>query len=390
MPAIDTIKLRRGTAAAWTSANPVLAAGEEGWESDTGKRKVGDGVTAWVSLAYDTFDAAPAGSNTQVQYNASGAFAGSSSLTFNSGTGALSATSFVGAGTGLTGTATSLTAGTASAVAVGGITGLGTGVSTFLATPTSANLAAAVTNETGSGLLVFATSPTLTTPVLGVAAATSLTLSNPLNLAYGGTSIDLTASTDQAIVGKTSSNTWYMGGWTNMVFLSSNRNDATGAIGNSGQACASVRCWTTNGEGYITFNSTTANNANPNDNMELRGDGRLMVKHIAGFSSAPAIAAGVGAGTSPTIAIAGTDLAGTVTLTTGTLPTGASTVFTITWNIPYQGPMNCVFFPNNDATAAVASLISASSPGGTTTVVRVALTGLGAGVSLSWSYNVMG
>lgn len=48
--------------------------------------------------------------------------------------------------------------------AVGSITGLATGVGTFLATPTSANLAAAVTNETGTGNLVFSTSPALTTP----------------------------------------------------------------------------------------------------------------------------------------------------------------------------------------------------------------------------------
>ena len=51
--------------------------------------------------------------------------------------------------------------------AVGSITGLGTGVATWLATPTSANLAFAVTDETGSGALVFATSPTLVTPILG-------------------------------------------------------------------------------------------------------------------------------------------------------------------------------------------------------------------------------
>jgi hypothetical protein len=55
-----------------------------------------------------------------------------------------------------------------------GVSGLGTGVATFLATPSSANLAAAVTGETGSGALVFATSPTLTTPTLGVATATSI------------------------------------------------------------------------------------------------------------------------------------------------------------------------------------------------------------------------
>ena len=47
-----------------------------------------------------------------------------------------------------------------------GISGLGTSVVAFLATPSSANLAAAVTGETGSGALVFATSPTLATPTL--------------------------------------------------------------------------------------------------------------------------------------------------------------------------------------------------------------------------------
>jgi hypothetical protein len=60
-----------------------------------------------------------------------------------------------------------------------GVSGLGTGVATFLATPTSANLLAAVTNETGTGALVFGTSPTLTTPIsatLTSPAATNLTL----------------------------------------------------------------------------------------------------------------------------------------------------------------------------------------------------------------------
>ena len=51
----------------------------------------------------------------------------------------------------------------------------GAGVATFLATPSSANLAAAVTNETGSGALVFATSPTLVTPALGTPASGVMT-----------------------------------------------------------------------------------------------------------------------------------------------------------------------------------------------------------------------
>jgi hypothetical protein len=54
------------------------------------------------------------------------------------------------------------------------ISGFGTGVATFLATPSSANLASAVTDETGTGALVFANTPTLVTPVLGAATATSI------------------------------------------------------------------------------------------------------------------------------------------------------------------------------------------------------------------------
>jgi hypothetical protein len=56
-----------------------------------------------------------------------------------------------------------------------GVSGLGTGVATFLATPSSANFAAVLTDETGSGANVFATSPTLVTPVLGTPTSGNLT-----------------------------------------------------------------------------------------------------------------------------------------------------------------------------------------------------------------------
>ena len=46
------IQVRRGTAAQWTAANPVLEAGEMGFESDTKYLKFGDGTTTWTSLAY--------------------------------------------------------------------------------------------------------------------------------------------------------------------------------------------------------------------------------------------------------------------------------------------------------------------------------------------------
>ena len=73
--------------------------------------------------------------------------------------------------------------------AVGSITGLGTGVATFLATPSSANLAAAVTDETGSGALVFATSPTLVTPALGTPSSATLTNATGLPLTTGVTGV---------------------------------------------------------------------------------------------------------------------------------------------------------------------------------------------------------
>ncbi len=52
MPVVTQIQNRRGTAAQWTAANPVLAAGEFGVETDTNKAKIGNGSTAWNSLSY--------------------------------------------------------------------------------------------------------------------------------------------------------------------------------------------------------------------------------------------------------------------------------------------------------------------------------------------------
>lgn len=52
MPVVTQIQIRRGTAAQWTSTNPTLASGEQGFETDTGKMKIGNGSTAWNSLAY--------------------------------------------------------------------------------------------------------------------------------------------------------------------------------------------------------------------------------------------------------------------------------------------------------------------------------------------------
>lgn len=66
-----------------------------------------------------------------------------------------------------------------------GVSGLAVGVAAFLGDPTSANLAAAVTDETGTGALVFADSPTLVTPNLGTPSAIDLTNATGLPLTSG-------------------------------------------------------------------------------------------------------------------------------------------------------------------------------------------------------------
>ena len=60
----STVKVKRATAARWASQNPVLAAGEIGYETDTRKMKLGDGTSSWTQLSYLVADGTGTGTGT--------------------------------------------------------------------------------------------------------------------------------------------------------------------------------------------------------------------------------------------------------------------------------------------------------------------------------------
>ena len=80
----DKIQLRRDTAANWTSNNPTLSQGEQGFETDTSKMKIGDGSTAWTGLDYFADTASGGGSGGgSFEAVASGTLADGSTLVLN-------------------------------------------------------------------------------------------------------------------------------------------------------------------------------------------------------------------------------------------------------------------------------------------------------------------
>jgi hypothetical protein len=134
------IQLRNGTAAQWTSANPTLAVGELGAETDTGKFKIGTGSTAWNSLAY-----AAAGTVTSVGLSAPSIFTVTGSPVSSSGTLAISYS------------------GTALPVANGGTNATSAGITAF--NNITGYTASGATGTTSTNL-VFSTTPTLTNPTV--------------------------------------------------------------------------------------------------------------------------------------------------------------------------------------------------------------------------------
>jgi len=165
-----------------------------------------------------------------------------------------------------------------------GVSGLAANMATFLGTATSANLAAAVTNETGTGLLVFATSPTLTTPLLGTPTSGTLTnctglplttgVTGTLGVANGGTGLTSVGSDVTLLGSNGTANIYYTPAiTTNAAAIGFSRSSSTlnlnlpdadasnrGTVSTSAQTFAGQKTFNGKiiGSGAATFTSTAS------------------------------------------------------------------------------------------------------------------------------------
>ena len=117
--------------------------------------------------------------------------------------------------------------------------------------------------------------------------------------------------------------------------------------------------------------------------------GPVTVTHMQGnLSTAPTIAAGTGAGTSPTVTVTGNDIASQVSVTTGTTPTASGVVATITYNTAFASATKPTFSPANAAAAALNSTTQVYITGGTTTyVITAGSAALSASTTYLWNVH---
>jgi hypothetical protein len=193
MPALTTIQLRRGTSAEWSASNNPLAMGEVGYDVTLKKFKIGDGTSLWGSLGFASI--LPSELDELVDDRVSSLIVGGTNITtsYNDVNNTLTINaastidtegvqdvvgSMVTAGSGISvnyndGSGIITVSLSDPTIQLADITDLSSNAQTFLGTPSSANLRTLVSDETGTGSLVFSDSPTFNT----VAVSGNLTVS---------------------------------------------------------------------------------------------------------------------------------------------------------------------------------------------------------------------
>lgn len=237
-----------------------------------------------------------------------------------------------------------------------GISSLGAGIATWLGTPSSANLATAVTDETGTGLLVFNTSPTLVTPLLGTPTSGVMTnvtglplttgVTGVLPIANGGNNISTYATGDilyasaanvlskltigtngqfltsnGTIPAWSSSTAWLIGGNTapSSSILGTTDNSAVALTSGTGTLTIG-----SGASGTIQINSTAAAKTVNIDtstgaiNIRTNGGGAINVGTVNSDNSSINIGTGANAGIAKTVTIGSNTGSSTVIITAGT------------------------------------------------------------------------
>lgn len=233
-------------------------------------------------------------------------------------------------------------------------------------------------STTGSGTVVMATGPTLSTPNLN-----SPTVNSVLNMAAGAWISLLSATATSGTQAVSSSAVFY---------------DAS--VWNGSAACglnpymkfqtSSPSNWTMLFGGV---NRTTCSGVTPVIQADFSGfvDG-IIVPHVlttggATTPTAPTVAAGSGAGGSATVTLSNArDTDGTITVTTGTSPSASSVVATVTFGTPFQGVPNCQVTP---ASASAMNTVYSPPSGTTGFTVNAGATALAASTSYSYTYHCL-
>lgn len=194
--AVVRIQLRRDTASNWTSANPVLAAGEIGIETDTDQFKIGDGTTAWSSLGYGGIQG-PAGTD-----GVDSVASATAPITYDAGTQTVGIDQ-----TGISITASQLSDITATATELNYVNGVTSAIQDQLNNPTAIVVTDATTSRTltssdAGKTIVFTSASDIT---ITVDASTDFEVGERLDFVQDGTGIiTVTASSATVAAAETS------------------------------------------------------------------------------------------------------------------------------------------------------------------------------------------